>query len=129
MKTNNRKPVLAANQKTGMKIETTAGISSTAARPKNITAKTGSVKRSRRRAGFRPWYRQTAPASGQIERDAIGFRERRDQENEEAENLRHRALEDVPFRQEPEVEALLRLHDLAQAERIREQKRRGDGKR
>src|ERR1700747_3240415 len=66
MKTNNRKPVLAANQNTGMKIETTAGTSSTAARPKNTTANTGSVKRSRRRAGFRPWYRQIAPASAKI---------------------------------------------------------------
>ena len=50
-----------------------------------------------------------------------------DQENQEAENLRERPLEDVPVRQEAEGEAALLLHQLAQAQRVRHQQRRGDG--
>ena len=62
----------------------------------------------------------------QIERHAIGFRERRDHEDDEAENLRERRLENVPVRDECRSRTRLRLHDLAQAQRVRNQQRRGD---
>ena len=61
----------------------------------------------------------------QIERDAVGFRERGDQEDDEADDLRKRALEDRPARHESEVEAVLRVDDFAQAERVRHQQRGG----
>ena len=52
-----------------------------------------------------------------------------DQENDEADDLRERSLEDVPAAAEPERVAALPLHQLAQAQRIRQQQRRGDGQR
>jgi len=51
----------------------------------------------------------------QIEGDAVGFREGRDHENDEAENLRERKREDRPMgNQMPGT--VLRVHDVAQAE-------------
>ena len=52
---------------------------------------------------------------GQIERHAVGLGESGDQKDDEAQNLRHRSLEDVPAGEESEVKAALRLNDLAQA--------------
>src|SRR6185295_18290737 len=43
MNTNSKNPVLEANQNSGMTIDTTAGISSATANPKNTIANTGKV--------------------------------------------------------------------------------------
>ena len=60
----------------------------------------------------------------QIERDAVGFREGRDQKNDETEDLRHGRLEDAPVRDESQIISCLVFHDLAQAKGIRQQQRR-----
>ena len=63
----------------------------------------------------------------QIERDAIGFGESGDQKQDETEDLRERHLEDAPPGHESEVETLLAVDDLAQAESVQDQQRCDQG--
>src|SRR6185312_2024739 len=60
-----------------------------------------------------------------IERDTVRFRERRDHENDETENLRRGEGEDRPVRN-PMPGTVLRLHDVTEAERPVAQQRRGN---
>src|SRR5215467_10942020 len=57
------KPTLAANQKNGSRMVLTTGTRNTPATTKEMTAAAGRVYLSRRRAGFRPAYSATKPAS------------------------------------------------------------------
>ena len=50
---------------------------------------------------------------GEIERQAIGFRDRGREIAEKAQNLRQRGTEQIPARQESPAEAVLGSHDVA----------------
>ena len=62
----------------------------------------------------------------EIEGDAVGFGEGGDHEDAEAKNLRERSLKNCPARDEAEVESALAVDQLAEAERVKHQQRRGD---
>ncbi len=57
---------------------------------------------------------------GEIERNAIGFRESRDHKDDEGEDLRERHLEDIPTRDEAQIVSGLGFRDTAKAKMIRE---------
>ena len=64
MKMKSRKPVFAVNQNSGRRKGCNIGIAKASPTPMNAMPKTGSVMRSKGRAGFRPWERETMPARG-----------------------------------------------------------------
>ena len=55
-----------ANQNKGSSQDCTMGTKNTPAMIRKITPKAGNVSRSRRRAGFSPWYNATSPAIAKI---------------------------------------------------------------
>src|SRR5581483_6485165 len=57
---------------------------------------------------------------GKIEWNAVGLGEGRNHENDEAENLRERHLENVPARYETQIIAGLAVCDSAKTEMVRE---------